>query len=284
MDVKPVVFEVEMQSFQTEVVERSREVPVLLLLWTEQVSPAAEMKRTLEGLAAQYQGKFALALSDVAKDQALAQQLRVQGIPSLRVINEGQIADQMEGPQDESVLRELIDRLTLSDSELLKGSLEQHLEAKDWDAALAVLQQSIDEEPNNPAFKVEWADLLVLKGDIDGARTVLATIAEDVVGRDRPANRLELLEEAAGMASFDQVEQRIAADGADLDARYEAAVLLAVEGRFEEALEHAMFILMTDREYRDDIGRRTMLRILTVMGSGSDVAKSYRRRMFNFMH
>jgi putative thioredoxin len=81
MDAKPVVFEVEIPSFQSDVVERSKEVPVVLLFWTDQVAPAADIKRHLETLASQYQGKFALALNDVAKDPQLAQQLRVQGIP-----------------------------------------------------------------------------------------------------------------------------------------------------------------------------------------------------------
>jgi len=112
----PSVFEVELQSFQADVVERSRQVPVVLLFWTDQVAPAAETKAALERLARQYQGKFALALSDIAKDQTLAQQLRVQGIPSIRVVRDGQLAEQVEGPQGENVLRQLIDRLTQSPS------------------------------------------------------------------------------------------------------------------------------------------------------------------------
>jgi len=248
------------------------------------VPPAADMKRTLENLAAQYHGKFALALSDVARDQTLAQQLRVQGIPSIRVIVDGQIADQMEGPQGEGVLREMLDRLTMSSGDLLKDQLDHFIASGDWDGALAILQRAIEAEPNNPAFKIEWADLLVLKGDVDGARTVLATIPESVEGRERPALRLELSEEAAGMAGIEDAQSRIAADEKDLEARYEAAVQLAVARRYEEALDHAMFILQTDREFREDIGRTTMIRIFTLLGAGSDLAKSYRRRMFAFMH
>ena len=110
----PSIFEVELPSFQADVVERSRQIPVVLLFWTDQVAPAAETKAALERLARQYQGKFALALSDIARDQTLAQQLRVQGIPSIRVIKDGQLADQMEGPQGENALREFIERLTQS--------------------------------------------------------------------------------------------------------------------------------------------------------------------------
>ena len=280
----PSIFEVELPSFQAEVVERSRQTPVVLLFWTDQVAPAAETKAALERLARQYQGKFALALSDIAKDQTLAQQLRVQGIPSIRVIKDGQLADQMEGPQGENALRELIERLTQSPSEALRTQLDEYLAAEDYDGALAVLKEAIAAEPNNTGFKVEWADVLLRKGDVDGGRTVLATIPEDTEERDRPATRLEILEEAAGMGTLRDAIAETQANGDDLDARYRVAVLLASERRYEEALEAAMAILRRDRTYREDAGRLTMIRIMALMGKGSDVAKRYRRRMFNFLH
>ena len=245
-----------------------------------------DTKTALETLAAQYQGKFALGLSDVAQDQALAQQLRVQGIPSIRVIVDGQLADQMEGPQGEAALRALIDKLTMSSGDrAARASSKAYTDSRRLGrGALGVLQQAINEEPNNPSFKVEWADILALKGDVDGARTVVATIAEDVEGRDRPVTRIELAEEAAGMGTLAEAEADLAANPDDLDTQYRVAVLMASAGRFEEALAAAMSILQVDRSFRDDIGRTTMIRIMNLLGKDSEVAKSYRRRMFNFMH
>ena len=278
------IFEVELPSFQADVVERSKQIPVVLLFWTDQVAPAVETKTALERLARQFQGRFALALSDIAKDQTLAQQLRVQGIPSIRVVKDGQLADQMEGPQGESALRQLIDRMTQSPSEALKNQLDGYLEAEDYDGALHVLKQAIAAEPNNVGFKVEWADVLLLRDDVDGGRTVLRTIPEGTDERDRPATRLELLEEAAGMGRLDAALADVEADPDDLDARYRVAVLLAADRRYEDALDQAMVILRQDREYREDAGRMSMIRIMALMGKGSDVAKKYRRRMFNFLH
>jgi len=284
VDANPTVFEIDPNTFQTDVVERSKQVPVILLFWTDQVAPAADTKRVLETLVAQYQGKFALGLSDVAKDQALAQQLRVQGIPSIRVVADGQITEQMEGPQGEAALRELVDKLTMSGSDLLRDQLAVHIASGDWDNALAILQQAINEEPNNAGYKVEWADLLVRKGDLDGARTVVATIPEETPERERPVTRLEIAEEAAGMGNLEDVQVELDADPSDLDLRYRASILCAAGGQYEEALEHAMFILQTDREFQDDIGRATMVRIMSLLGKDADIAKQYRRRMFNFMH
>ena len=284
VDANPTVFEIDPNTFQTDVIERSKQVPVVLLFWTDQVAPAVDTKAVLETLVAQYQGKFALGLSDVAKDQALAQQLRVQGIPSIRVIADGQIVEQMEGPQGEVALRELVDKLTMSNSDLLQDQLAVHIESQDWDNALAVLQQAIKEEPGNAGYKVEWADVLVRKGDLDGARTVVATIPEGTPERERPLTRLEIGEEAAGMGDLEDVQAELETNPADLGVRYRASILCAAGGVYEEALEHAMFILQTDREFEDDIGRATMVRIMALLGKDSDIAKQYRRRMFNFMH
>ena len=284
MDAATHVFDVELPSFQTDVVERSKQVPVVLLFWTDQVAPAVETKTTLTRLAEQYGGKFALGLSDIAKDQTLAQQLRVQSIPSIRVIKAGQLAEQIEGPQGEAVLRRMIDQLTQSPSDLLKSELAGLLEAEDFDAALGILQQAINAEPNNVGFKIEWADVLLLQGDLEGGRTVLATIPEDTEDRERPATRLALLEEAATLGALADAQRDVEADDGDLDAHYRAAVLLAARRRYEDALDRAMTILQRDREYGEDAGRLTMIRIMSLMGRGSDVAKRYRRRMFNFLH
>ncbi len=284
MDAKPTVFEIDPRSFQTDVVERSKEVPIVLLFWTQEVAPSVDTKTILEKLAGQYQGKFALGLSDIAGDQSLAQQLRIQGIPSIRVIVDGQLTEQMEGPQGETAIKELLDKLTMSNADLVQDQLGAFLSEGNYDGALTVLQQALNEEPNNPGLKIEWADILILQGDLDGARTVIATISEDVDGYERPKIRLEIAEEAAGMGSLDEAQVAVDSEPSNLEEQYRLSILLAQATRYEESLDHAMHILQVDREFRDDIGRMTMIRVMTLLPKDSDVVKRYRRRMFNFMH
>ena len=284
MDAQQSVFEVTRQSFQTDVIERSRSMPVVLLFWTDQVAPSVDTRNTMERLVQQYQGKFSLGLSDVTQDQVIARELRIQAVPSIRVIVNGGVAEQMDGPQGESALRTMLDRLTMSSGEQLQASLDEVVEREDWDTAMAILQQALNDEPNNPKFKIEWADVLLHKGEPEEARKVLDTISEDEPERQRPATRLELHEEAAAMRPLQEVAKAIEMSPEDLDSRYEIAVLLAVQRDYEHALEHLMFILQKDRKFRDDIGRETMVRIMSLMGKNSPIAKQYRRRMFNFMH
>lgn len=278
------VFEVSPQTFQADVIERSKQLPVLLLFWADQVAPSVETRDTLAQLTAQYQGKILLGLVDVAQDQTLAQHLRVQGLPSIRVVKDGQLVDQVDGPQTEVALRDMVEQLTLSPAEMLKDQLALMIERGELDAAAQVLQQAVNDEPNNFAFRVELADVLVMKGDLQDSATVLASIPEETEDRERPANRLEIAEEAAGLGEAAALEAAIEADPDDLESRYQLAIVLAAAQQYEGALDQCMTILQQDRKFRDDIGRTTMIRIFTLLGKGSELATGYRRRMFNFMH
>jgi len=277
-------FNINPETFQTEVIERSNSLPVFVLFWAEQVPPSVQTKTVLENLMVQYAGKAVLALSDVGTDQTLAQHLQVQGLPSLRIVHQGKIVDQIDGPAEEEQLRTLLDTLTQSSTEALKGQLDDYIASGDYATAVTILQESVNEEPKNQAFRVELADVLILKGDLDDARTVLASVPEDTKDRDRPQSRLEFVEEAAGFAAADDLLAKLASDADNLELKYQLCVQLVATNDCEGALIQAMDILRSDREFRDDIGRLTMIRIFALLGKGNELATAYRRKMFQFMH
>jgi putative thioredoxin len=178
----------------------------------------------------------------------------------------------------------LLDQLTLSSAEILKEDLAGLLEAGRYDRALAMLQQAIAEEPQNQVFQVELADVLARSGKLEEARQVVAGIVEGADERDRPQTRIELLEEAAQLEPLEKLEESLARDPDDLQARYGIALHAAVAGDYARALDESLAILRADRGFRDDLGRLTMIRLFKIMGKGSALASQYRRQMFNFMH
>ena len=281
---KSAPIDVSVETFQSEVVDRSQSLPVVGLFWAEQVPPSVQVKSQLEIMLGQYQGKFALALSDVALDQNLAQRLQVPGLPCIRVVYKGQIVDQLDGPADEEQLRGMLDQHTQSLDDAIAGDLQQALEQKDFATAVAMLQAAIEEEPNNQALRVDIADVLVRKGDLQDARTVLASIKEDVADRSRPQTRLEFIEQAAAMPELEELTAAVEADSANLDLKYQLAVRHVVAERYEESLLVGLEILQADRSFRDDLGRLTMIRVFDVLGKGNELAGQYRRKMFNLMH
>jgi putative thioredoxin len=283
MEVKAPIH-VTVESFQTDVIDKSQSMPVVVLFWAEQIPLSVQGRALLEQLLAEYQGKFVLALSDVAIDQNLAQRLQVQGLPSIRIIHLGQMAEQIDGPADETRLRTILDGLTESAADAIKGDLDSMLASGDFAGAAAVLQESIQEEPKNQSLRVELADVLVRKGDLDDARTVLASIPDGTADRERPQNRLEFVEEVAAMDTLEVLEQAIGNAPDDLETRYQLAIQLIVAERYEEGLDSCMEILRGDREFREDIGRLTMIRVFNMLGKGNEIAGKYRRKMFNLMH
>ena len=280
----PIAVTVTVETFQTEVVDRSQSMPVVVLFWAEQVPPSVQTKALLETLLDQYAGKFALALSDVATDQNLAQRLQVPGLPCIRVVHKGQIVDQLDGPAEEQQLRAILDQHTQSLDDAIAGDLQQVLERGDFETATRLLQAAIEEEPNNQSLRVDLADVLVRKGDLEDARTVLASIKDDTVERQRPQTRLEFLEEAAGMPTLEELLSIVASDDADLEAKYQLAVCHVAAEEYEQALLVSLDILRADREFREDLGRTTMIRVFEVLGKGNELAGKYRRKMFNLMH
>ncbi len=280
----PIAVTVTVETFQTEVVDRSQSMPVVVLFWAEQVPPSVQTKALLETLLDQYAGKFALALSDVATDQNLAQRLQVPGLPCIRVVHKGQIVDQLDGPAEEQQLRAILDQHTQSLDDAIAGDLQHELERGDFETAIRLLQAAIEEEPNNQSLRVDLADVLVRKGDLEDARTVLASIKDDTAERQRPQTRLEFLEEAAGMPTLEELLSIVASDDTDLEAKYQLAVCHVAAEEYEQALLVSLDILRADREFREDLGRTTMIRVFEVLGKGNELAGKYRRKMFNLMH
>jgi putative thioredoxin len=280
----PTSVNVTVETFQTEVVDRSQSMPVVVLFWAEQVPPSVQTKNQLEQMLDQYAGKFALALSDVAIDQNLAQRLQVPGLPCIRLVHKGQIVDQLDGPAEEKQLRTMLDQHTQSLDDAIAGDLQQVLERGDFATAVTLLQAAIEEEPNKQSLRVDLADVLVRKGDLDDARTVIASIKDDTADRQRPQTRLEFMEEAAGMPTLEELQTTVAADDANLEAKYQLAVRQVAAEEYEQALLVCLDILRTDREFREDLGRLTMIRVFEVLGKGNELAGKYRRKMFNLMH
>ena len=131
---------------------------------------------------------------------------------------------------------------------------------------------------------MELADLLIRKGDLEDAAKVLVAIDDDTDGVKRPRTRLEFLEESAGLPSAEELRKTETAESNKLELAYSQAVWLIVEEHYQEALDLCLEILSTDREFREDIGRLTMIRIFDLMDKGDEIVSAYRRKMFNLMH
>jgi putative thioredoxin len=284
MNTSPHIINVSMEDFQAAVVEKSKQVPVLLEFYADEAQPSRELTPVLMRLAESFQGKFILARVNIAENQPLVQQLGIRTLPTLKLIVNGQVAKDLEGPQDESNLRELLEQLTQSSMDRVRDQIKMLVAAGDREQAITLLQQVIAEEPKNYGLHTELCDLLIMVGRTDEARQILAALPQDAEGIAKPTNRLEFLELAADIGSMEALIEKATTEVGNTQARFDLAIGQIVEDAIEAALENLLAILQEDREFGDDLARLTMIKVFELLGKGDPLAAQYRRRMFNAMH
>ena len=284
MSIDSYTVEINAQNFQSEVAEKSQQVPVLMEFYAEGAEQCAPTTALLQKLVAEYQGKFLLARVDIQQNQELVQQLQVRALPSIKIIFQGQMAGNIEGPAEEPQLRETLDQITMSPLDRVREQIDFLLEQGERGQAIEMLQQVIAEEPANFGLHVELCDLLIMEGQIDDARKILSGIPGDTVGIDKPKSRLEFIELAGDLGTLDEQRAKAEADPSDLQARFDYAIKLIVSDQVETGLEELLVILQTDKTWGEEKARLTMIKVFNMLGKGNELATSYRRKMFTYLH
>jgi putative thioredoxin len=278
------IIEVTAKEFQTEVVEKSRKIPVLLEFYAPDAEPSMELAQILRKLADEFKGKFRLARVNVQEHPQIVQQLGVRTLPTVKVIVKAQMVQELEGPQTEAQLRDIIEQVTMSPAERVRDQISLLLANGDRQGAINMLQEAIGEEPQNHVLHVELADLLVMESRVDEAREILASLPKDTDGINKPKNRIEFIESAAALPEIDALRTSVIASPEDLQLKYELAVRLIADDQIEDALEELLAMLKVDKEFSDALARKTMIKVFELLGKGDPMATAYRRRMFTFLH
>jgi putative thioredoxin len=275
--------------FAHDVLEASRDVPVLVDFWAPWCGPCRALGPMLEKLEREYHGRFRLVKVNSDQNPELAAQFRVRSIPYVVAFVDGKPVDAFVGALPESQLRAFIDRLLPNPSEIERRKAGQLLAAGDLAGAASALRAAIALDPDNDAAR---ADLVVLLLDrmpppADDARLREAAEVLESVSRKRQADpefaalrtRLAALQESARLPSQQELEARIAANDGDLQARLQLAQRLIAERQFEPALEQLLAIVERDRRFGDDIARKTMLSVFELAAGQPELVARYRRRL-----
>jgi len=274
-------------NFMQEVIEASRRVPVLVDFWAPWCAPCRSLGPILEKLADEYQGRIRVVKINSDENQALAGQFGVRGIPNVKAVVDGQVVNEFTGALPEPAVREFIDSLLPSPAEPLRQEAMAAHARGETDATRKLLLQAIRLDPKHEQARLDLVGVLLDAGDFAEAQRLLDEVAEDAKDRgriERLAARLALSQAASGDADEKTLRARIEADGADLEARLELANLLALKHDYGGALEHLLEIVRRDRAFGDDIGRKTLLQIFSLLGSDSDLVREYRGKLSSLIN
>ena len=252
--------------------------------WAQDAQASRDLTPILLRLVDQYHGKFILARVNIAENAPLVQQLGVRALPTLKLVVAGQITQNLEGPQDEVKLRALLDQITKSPVERIREQIDLLISEGDRDGAITMLQGVIKEEPTNYGLHTELCDLLIMVGREDEARQILDALPEDAEGIAKPQHRLEFLELAGGLPATAELTRELEGDPENLQLLLNLAITRVADDDMEAALLNLLSILQKDRQFQDDVARKTMVKVFDLLGKGNPLASEYRRKMFNFMH
>jgi putative thioredoxin len=285
-----VVKDTTTQAFVKDVIEESKRQPVLVDFWAPWCGPCKQLTPILEKAVKAAKGKVKLVKMNIDDHPAIPGQMGIQSIPAVIAFVGGQPADGFMGALPESQVVAFLERLT---KDRIGGEAQDLLKAADaalaeGDAAGAaeMYAQLLAEDGANVAALGGLARAYVETGALEQARQTLAMVPEAkqndaAVAAARAA--LELAEQAKTVGPIDELEQKVAANPLDHQARFDLAVALNGKGQRADALEHLITIVKRDRKWNDDGARKQLVQFFDAWGPTDEATIDGRKRLSSIL-
>ncbi len=274
-------------NFGEAVIERSREVPVLVDFWAEWCGPCRMLMPVLSRLADEYRGRFVLAKVNTDAEQGLAMRYGIRGIPALKLFRNGEVVEELVGVQPESTIRAMIDRYIERPADRVREEARAAVRAGAPETAVALLRRALEEEPDYAPLRLDLAAALAAAGRFDEAEEAFSALPREV--RDSAegkalAARLLFARAATEAPPRERLEEALREGRAGSDELYALAARRVVAGEHEGALELLLELLRRDPGYRDGAARRAVLAVFDLLGGEGELVQRYRKRLFALLH
>ena len=277
----PWVIETTDETFERDVLERSRETPAVVDFWSRTCQPCLMLAPILEEFAREYDGRFVLVKANVEHAQRRAMEFRVQGVPAVFAVVGGEVVDFFEGLLPTEHIRRWLDRV------LLAARMYQTRQLEETDPAEAErrYREMQAAAPNEATASIGLARALLAQQRTDECREVLERLErrgflEPEAEKVKAALQLEQCRDI----NLDELRAAADVDPDDLANRYALAEALAADNQFQEALDLCLDLVKRDRRGIGEQARQTMVNIFRVLPEDSELTGNYRRKLASALY
>lgn len=286
-----LIKDVNLANFRQDVIEASRQVPVIVDFWAPWCGPCRQLGPVLEKAVLAAGGAVRMAKIDVDQNPEIAQQMRIQSIPAVYAFFQGQPVDGFQGAVPDSQVKAFVERLvkmsggTSPVEDVLDFARTAIAEGR-LDEAEAAYAEVLQAEERHHGALAGLAKIAVARGSLDEAEEFLAAIPEEKENDAEVASArsaLALAHEAANVGDLAPLLAAVEADPADHAARFDLAVALHAAGRNGEAIDHLLEIVKRERKWNDEAARKQLVKLFDVLGFEDPLAMDGRRRLSSIL-
>lgn len=287
----PNIKDSSIETFAADVLDASRDVPVIVDFWAPWCGPCKQLGPLLEKVVSEANGAVRLVKVNIDENQEIAQQLRIQSIPTVYAFRNGQPVDGFMGAIPESQLRAFVQQLTggaagASPAEDKLATAEEAFTSGDLSTAAQAYAQALQDEPGHPKAVAGLARCYLKSGDVERARKTLQLVrpdgAEDEAIRAVEAE-VKLREQAAQAGDTAELRAQLAANSDDHQARYDLALALDAKGDRDGALELLLEIVRRDRNWNEQAARKHLVTLFEAMGPTDPRTVDARRKLSSML-
>ena len=287
MTLSPYVFDASAENFNRLVLENSHKGPVLVHFWTPKAGPCFILMPRLVKLAAEYGGKFLLVMLNADELPELARRFGVTSVPTVKFFWRGEVAHTIHGADPDSSFREVLNRFIAGDANRAHALGVAAWQSGNVQQARMLLANAAMAEPENLAIPRDLAKLLWAEGEGEQALKLLDSLPPEARKESDIARlhaHLTLAETARQAPPLSELDAHLANHPDDLAGQFQRAASLLAADDYAGAMETLLLIARTDRGFRHDIGRTSLLALFDLLGSSHPLTRQYRQALSESLH